>query len=166
MTERRFHVPHAALHAPVADFVWSVRATLDAAVASTGRVPCEFPWPVEIVGYRPSVVINGDVQGGGLLVPTVEDFLASVERDHGGRRYTARADEAGQGSPGGASVVLADLGVQVPVARLTRLDDASAPVLGFEFSWRDNPEVGGGNAKFEDANIAVAVYFNKLTDIE
>lgn len=149
------HTPELAAVAP---FTWEVQAALDGTVLQTGRIPLEFRGPVEIVGFYPSVVVNGAPAGGGLVAPTLDDILVLLDANNE-QRFTNRLEQTTAAATGAGFVTLGALGA----ARAQRFLDLriknARPDVGVQFRWKVDP---AGAAIFEDALVCLAFFARYL----
>lgn len=122
---------YIALTAPRAQLTREVSIYLSAGDVESDRVQIEFPRPVEIVGFEPTLV---DVDPStGLIVPTLDDVLVSIDSSLE-ERPTA---SVGFTAPGGGSgyVTLSTISARVPRLWGWELRD-SRPVIGFQLRWK------------------------------
>jgi hypothetical protein len=137
---------------PVAPDTWEIRASLANADEESPRVSLEFPGPTTVVGAYCSVIQNSS--NGGLLIPTLDDFLVMVDLDNQ-RRFTS-------GPTQGQSVAASRSSTYVTLATLdSRVRDlylnceSARPIIGLTFRWK---RFDAGVPHYEDAQISVALF--------
>lgn len=155
-----------ALHAPVAPYTWEVRAFLPTTILETSRIPIYFTRPVEIVGFMPTVRVNGFLQGGTRRIPTTDDIQILFDinqRD----RLTNRLESTTSAGPGQAYVTLSTFSVLTP--RLIRIQMLNqAPDVGIQFRWCQDPAPIAGGVPvpiYENALVQLAFFCRYLDEV-
>lgn len=133
---------------PAASETWEIRETLLAAEQETQRIPLEFPWPALIVGAHVSVTLAEDPTG--LLVPTADDLLCLVDKNHQ-HRYTNSQGLTTAAGIGSTYVSLEALDTRHRDLHI-HLDDAR-PVIGIQFRWKTF-----NAALWADAHCSIAFF--------
>jgi hypothetical protein len=141
----------ATLAAPMAPLTWEVNALFPSSQPETQRIPFKFPWPVEIVGFRPSI-ISTDAAG---IAPTLEDVQLELDANLEKRPTAGQGVTTTVGGKDGTFVTLAAMGIQTPRLTGLRLTNAS-PDLGFTFRWKRGANV------YNSALVSVAMYCRPL----
>jgi hypothetical protein len=144
-------LPFAALHAPVANYTWELRADLASTAVETGRVRIEWNRPVRIVGIYPSIIDTADETQLSATLDDITCLLDSNQRE----TYTARLDRSTVQTAGDEFVTLAALGVTAPRLLLIDLKDP-APDMGVNFRFERGANV------YNSCRIKLAFYCNYL----
>lgn len=152
----------AANHSPVAPYTWEVRSQLLTTQLETTRIPIFFRGPVEILGFWPTVRINGAVQGGTRRVPTTDNIMCMIDINQQDR-LTNRLESTSVAGPGQSYVTLSGLSVFVP--RLIRIQILNAsPDVGIQFRWDQDPQPLGVPI-YENALIQLAFFCRYLDEV-
>lgn len=154
-----------AFFGPVSGYTWEVQVVLAGDVEQTPVIPVELRGPVEILGFFPSVTLEGDDPTGSILTnavprrPTTDDVVVTVDINQEDR-LTNRL-ETTQVEPAARSfVTLAALSVEVP--RLHRVQLLSArPDVHLQFRW-GVPHLDAEVTVYHDALIKLAFYCRYL----
>ncbi len=143
-----------ALHAPASPMTWEVSVTLDGDNQTTNRVPFRFPRPVEIVGFKPTLVVYGT----GHTTPTIDDIACSIDTDNQNYITSGEGVSTPAGGTAGPFVTLSALSVQTPRVVGYKLRNPT-PDIGYTFRWKQ--DVSGG-AVYNDTLISMAMYARYL----
>jgi hypothetical protein len=152
----------AALHAPVAPYTWEVRSVLLTTQVETTRIPIFFRGPLEIMGFFPTVRVNGAIQGGTRRVPTTDNVMVMLDINQQDR-MTNRLESTSVANPLASYVTLSAMSVFVP--RLTRIQIVNAsPDVGIQFRWDQDPQPGGVPI-YENALVQLAFFCRYLDEV-
>lgn len=145
---------YVALQAPVAWRTWEAQTQLTSAAPESPSAALEYPHPVEIVGLLPVIVpLRPQLPQPGLVVPTLDDVLVSVQWD---QEQTATAGQDQTAQTGRSSFVTASSLSIIP-ARLWKIEIVSPkPVVTFSWRWKQGPNV------FVDSLCSVATFVRPL----
>lgn len=145
---------YVALQAPIAWRTWEAQTQLTSGAPESPSAALEYPHPVEIVGLLPVIVpLRPQLPQPGLVVPTLDDVLVSVQWDQE-QAATAGQDQTAQA--GRSSFVTASALSIIP-ARLWKIEIVSPkPVVTFSWRWKQGPNV------FVDSLCSVATFVRPL----
>src|SRR5688572_27132430 len=132
----------AALHAPVAPYTWEVQSQLLTTQLETTRIPIFFNRPTEIMGFYPTVRVQGVPLGGTRRVPTLDDVMILFDINQQDR-LTNRLESTSSAGPGQSYVTLTTFSIITP--RLIRIMmQNEAPDVGIQFRWVQAPITAAG----------------------
>lgn len=146
------HTPELASVAP---YTWEVQAALGGATLQTGRIPLDFRGPVEIVGFYPSIIVDGAPAGGALVAPTLDDVLVLLDVNNE-KRFTNRLEQTTGAATGAGFVTLGALGAARAQRFMSLRITNARPDVGVQFRWKVAPP--GGGPIYEDAMIGLAFF--------
>lgn len=145
---------YVALQAPVAWRTWEAVTTLSSSATDSPSSALEYPHPVEIVGMLPVIVPRlPNVPNPGLVVPTLDDVIVSVQWD---QEQTATAAQDQTAQAGRSSFVTASSLSIIP-ARLWQIRiESPKPVVTFNWRWKQGTNI------FVDSICSVATFVRPL----
>ena len=143
-----------ALHAPASPLTWESASILRGSSLTGPRTPFQFPRPVEIVGFFPTVLPILPASGGG-TVPTTDSIACSIDTDNQNYITTGDGISTNAGGTAGPFVTLSSLSVQSPRVVGYKLRNPS-PNIGFTFRWKIDP--GLAPFIFRDVIIGMTIY--------
>ena len=153
-----------AFFGPVSGYTWEVQAVLEGGVLETPVLPVELRGPIEILGFLPSVTLEGPGATGSILTnaiprrPTTDDVLVTIDINQE-ERITNRLETTQINAATRSFVTLAALSVEVP--RLHRVQLLNArPDLNLQFRW--GVDFDGESDLYHDALIKLAFYCRYL----
>ncbi len=142
-----------ALHAPMSPLTWETNTLLLGSQQQSNRQTFRFPWPVEIIGFLPSIIIPP--QESEAIVPGVDDIRVQIDIDS--QNYMTSGD--GLSTPAGGSVgnfvTLAAMSVITPRLVGYKLRTAT-PDIGFTYQWKQPVGV------YQDAFISMAMFARRI----
>lgn len=149
---------YAALHAPIAPWRAEGRVLLlGAEQNTTQRVPVAFPYPVIIVGMRPSAQPFRPIPAG-TVIADLDDIDVAIDVN-GQQQLATSQGVTGVGNALGTNFIsLGAIGVQAPVLFGAALKDPT-PSLGFTFRWTQAPTPALPAAIFADTFLKVTVFY-------
>jgi hypothetical protein len=140
---------------PIARDTWEAQLYLPRTAQTSGRVPLNMPYTCTIVGLK-ATVIQASFVGGGLLVATADDLLASIDLNDD-RRFTATKRTNFQGQSPNSFVTLSALDLR---ERYLLIEAAGAtPDFGMEVQWKN---FVAGAPIYEDAWVSIALYIQRV----
>lgn len=166
MSQVEISVPRqefAALHAPVAPFTWEVRSLINSTILETGRIPIHFNQPVEILGFKPTVILSGVALGGTRRIPTTNDLMILFDINQR-ERLTNRLESTSTAGIGQAYVTLETFNVITPRLIRIRMQN-EAPDVGIQYRWSQDPAPGGVPI-YESAIVSLAFFCRYIADEE
>lgn len=148
-----------ALTAPKSPWTWEVRTTLPSnSTGGSNRVPFQFPYAVNVVGLRPSVVaVKPLAAGAGQVIPTLEDIDVLLDVNNTARLTGNDGATTGGGAGANGFVTLGSIGIQTPRILGLEVEGDARPELGFTFRWKQAPPAAAPFF-YESAIVAVAIY--------
>lgn len=143
-----------ALHAPMSPLTYESSALLQGSVQASNRIPFRFPWPVEIVGFFPTLVTPVTEDG---ITPGIDDIRVQIDIDS--NNYMTSGDGLSiPGNPGGTPgpfVTLSAMSVLVPRLVGYKLRTAT-PDIGFTYAWKQ------AAGTYSTTMISMAIFARKL----
>lgn len=141
-----------ALHAPMAPLTWESNALLVPSQPQSNRVPFRFPWPVEIIGFYPTLMVYGSEEA---TAPTLFDIRVQIDTD--AQNYMTSGDGVATPAGGtvGAFVTLAAMSVLVPRLLGYKLRTPT-PDIGFTYQWKDTP------TNFKSTMVSMAMFARRI----
>jgi len=116
---------------------------LASAPAAPATAKIQFGEPTHIVGFIPSVCIDGAAAGGGLRIATLDDIVVTVDVDD--QRLTARKAQDDR-IPGAAAATIGSN--MVPLSAIAAnwglfmwRPSSRSPVMTLQFDWQCGPNV-------------------------
>lgn len=137
---------------PVAPDTKEIRVSLANDEEESPRVDIEYPGPSTVIGCYCSVIQDSDV--GGLLIPTLDDFLVMIDLDDQ-RRFTKGPSQGQTAAASRSSQYVTLASIDSRVRDLYINMQSARPVLGFTFRWK---RFDAATAFYENAIIAISVF--------
>jgi hypothetical protein len=153
-----------ALNAPVAPLTWEVRTVMPGNQLQSARIPFDFPYPCEILGFR-SVVAPFPGQALGLIDPSSVTGdgrdVVDVQLDIDKKAFVTfnegdQPDQPTTQPSQGSFVSLSSVDIQAPRIQALRLL-SPRPQIGFTFQWSL-----GVTVPFQDSLIKVAMFIREM----
>lgn len=138
---------------PVSNDTWEVTAALAGNQEETERDPIELPFPARIVGFYPSVILNGVSTN--LLIPDTNDIMVNLDANQQ-RRFTNRLGQTTQAIFGNSFVTLEAMNTRYRDLMIELLN--SRPTLGIQFRWKRWDDAFAASPIYADCLVSLALF--------
>jgi hypothetical protein len=146
--KNNLHVPRMK---PYSNDTWEVQGSLDGSDEQSAVVPLVFPAKCRIVGILPTLTLNQTGSLAGLLIPTTDDIMVSLNFNQQ-RLYTNQIGQTAQALRGQSFVTLTSLDTRI--RDLNIVVDTPRPQMSAQFRWK---RFISGTPLYPDQIIALAL---------